>query len=136
MCESKKEFLRRYLNAQKKVKELALEIEELEGRYIMAAKSFDGMPHGQGGNNDLSSFAAKYDAIYHKLKDMLEQSMDAYKEVSDVIERSECNETERCVLRYRYILGFTWERIAVTMELSYQWICELHGRALQKITLT
>ena len=135
ICEYKKDYLRRYLNAKKKVKELALEMEEIEGQYIMAAKAYDGMPHGKGGTSDLSTFAAKYDEVYRQLKEMLERSMDAYKEVSDAIEQSDCNETERCILRYRYILGYTWEKIAVVMELSYQWVCELHGRALNGVSL-
>lgn len=42
---------------------------------------------------------------------------------------------QRAVLTRRYINGQTWERIAVDLDLSYQWVCELHGRALQNISV-
>lgn len=39
----------------------------------------------------------------------------------------------RDLMRYRYIDGLTWEKIAVKMEISYQWVCKLHGDALKEI---
>ena len=44
------------------------------------------------------------------------------------------NVNQRNVLRLRYISGKTWEQIAVDLAFSYQWVCELHGRALQNIS--
>lgn len=38
----------------------------------------------------------------------------------------------RTVLYKYYILNKTFEQTAVEMEKSYQWICELHGKALQQ----
>jgi hypothetical protein len=31
------------------------------------------------------------------------------------------------------VLFKTWEQIACEMDISYQWVCKLHGRALQVI---
>lgn len=40
----------------------------------------------------------------------------------------------RRLLTYRYICGFTWERIAVKMEMSYYHVVHrLHPRALREI---
>lgn len=36
----------------------------------------------------------------------------------------------RMVLFERYLLGRTWEQIAVDMHYTYQHVCRLHGRAL------
>ena len=36
------------------------------------------------------------------------------------------------ILHSRYILYKTWEQIACDMDFTYQWVCELHGRALQE----
>lgn len=41
------------------------------------------------------------------------------------------NPTYRELLTHRYILGKTFEQIAVDMHYTYQWVCILHGRALQ-----
>lgn len=34
------------------------------------------------------------------------------------------------ILRYRYMCDYPWERIAVEMHYSEQWLYELHGQAL------
>ena len=41
----------------------------------------------------------------------------------------------RMLLRYRYVDGMTWERIAVNMNLDARWVRRLHGRALDALTL-
>lgn len=138
MCKKydyKKEWLARYGECKKREKELVLAMEALEARYMLPSKVIDGMPHGSGGDKDLSEFAAKYDAIYEDIKTQVIHSLDVYREVSNAIEDSTANESEKCVLRYRYVHGYTWEKIAVTMELSYVWVCKLHGRALEKIKI-
>lgn len=132
--EVKKDYLRRYLESKRREDELNLAIVELETRYGLRSPALDGMPRGSGGT-DLSAFGAKYDKIHRQLVETLENSLTIYAEIYGAIESSEMPEDEKRVLRYRYIHGYTWERIAVTMEYSYQWICELHGRALQKFRI-
>lgn len=132
--EAKKAYLQRYLNSKRREDELTLAIEELETRYGLQSPKLTGMPHGSGGK-DLSDFAAKYDRLHTQMVETLEASMEIYSQISKAIEDSGGTEAEKCVLRYRYIHGYTWERIAVTMDYSYQWICELHGRALQKFII-
>ena len=39
----------------------------------------------------------------------------------------------REVLELYYIDGYSWERVAETMELDKRWVFRLHGRALQRI---
>lgn len=41
---------------------------------------------------------------------------------------------QRIVLRLRYINGWIWEKIAEELDFSYQWVCVLHGRGLEKIS--
>ena len=43
--------------------------------------------------------------------------------------------TLREVLIQRYILGKKWEQISADTNYGYQWVCKLHGRALQAIKL-
>lgn len=38
---------------------------------------------------------------------------------------------ERLVLRYRYIHGYSWDRIAGEMGYSLRWIYKLHDRAVR-----
>ena len=127
--EKKKEWLRRYIMAVKYEKEIALELEELEGQYILPSRAIDGMPHGSGGDNDLSSFAAAYDKLYFEIKAALEKRIEIRREVRAAIENME-NETEKILMLYRYIDGKTWEQIAVNMGYTWRWVMQIHGRAL------
>lgn len=43
------------------------------------------------------------------------------------------DERLQLLLRYRYIDGLTWERIAVNMNYSYRQVTRMHGRALRQI---
>ena len=134
--ELKKAFLSRYLEAKKAEQSILLEMEELEGSYILPSKEIDGMPHGRGGDHDLSAFGAKYDELYQKLKRMYMRRMAIYEEIIDAIEAMPTGEAEKTVLRYRYIFGYKWEKIAVQMEYSYVWVCKLHGRALYHLKIS
>ena len=83
---AKKRWLRRYLEAVKAEKEIALEMEELEGQYILPSKVIDGMPHGSVGDKDLSAFAAKYDELYREVKAALEERIEIRREVRAAID--------------------------------------------------
>lgn len=37
------------------------------------------------------------------------------------------------ILNKRYVEQKTWEKIACEMGISYQWVCKLHGVALQEV---
>jgi len=41
------------------------------------------------------------------------------------------DETEKAVLRLRYLMGLTWEEIANEVAYSYQYIHIIHKRALE-----
>ena len=49
--------------------------------------------------------------------------------------RSVKDQTLETLLEYRYIDGLTWEDLAEKMHYSYQWVCKLHGKALECIVL-
>lgn len=130
----KKRWLRRYLEAVKAEKEIALEMEELEGQYILPSRVIDGMPHGSGGDADLSAFAAKYDELYREIKDALEERIQIRREVRAAVESLE-NETQKILMLYRYIDGKTWEQIAVIMGYTWRRVLQIHGDALLKIKI-
>ena len=131
---AKKRWLRRYLEAVKAEKEIALEMEELEGQYILPSRVIDGMPHGSGGDADLSAFAAKYDELYREIKDALEERIQIRREVRAAVESLE-NETQKILMLYRYIDGKTWEQIAVIMGYTWRRVLQIHGDALLKIKI-
>ncbi|RHV91250.1 hypothetical protein DXA96_03540 [Lachnospiraceae bacterium OF09-33XD] len=96
---------------------------------MMPAVVNDGMPHGSG-IGDLSGYAAAMDRLMNDLKEQLEKRITIRREITQKIEKMP-NETEKMVLRYRYIHLLKWEEIAVKMCYSWKGIHKVHGRALQ-----
>lgn len=134
-AEQKKEWLSRYRQARYAEDEIMLEIESLEGQFMMPARPLDGMPRGSGGA-DLSGFAAAYDKLRTKLIRQYERRLEIYHEIIDVIEASTgLNETERSILRYRYILCESWEDIEEHVHMERSWIHRIRNNAVDKLRI-
>lgn len=129
---SPKEFLSQYLEADREIDAQLDEIRKLRAKITGTGVNL---------NPDKVQSSPPGDTmarIIEKIMDM-EQEVDTEidelqkirREVFQVI-RSIPNWKQRAVLRRRYINGKTWEQIAVDLDLSYQWVCALHGKALQE----
>lgn len=126
--EEKKQYLRRYQTAKRRVGLIQEEIEELRSSKTSPVGLGDGMPHGSG-TSDLSGYAARLDELLRELEAEKELQMVTYQEirqkigiVSDAIEQE--------ILSRRYLIGQSWEKIAVEMKYSYRHVTKLHGYAL------
>ena len=133
--DEKKAYLRRYGAALRAEKQIEEEITQLRLDTMMPAVINDGMPHGSGGG-DLSGYAAAMDRLMDDLKEQLEKRIAIRREITERIEAMS-DETEKMVLRYRYIhlddnqRCMSWEKIAVKMGYEYRNILYLHGKALK-----
>ena len=126
--DKKKEYLWGYRNSLRRQKMLEDEIHELRLNKMVPSMVQDGMPHGSGGG-DLSGYAAKLDALLQDLEREVDAGIDLRREIVSKIEQLP-NETERLLMRYRYIHGLKWEELAVKMEYGYRNVIKLHGRSL------
>lgn len=131
--EKKKEYLWGYQRALRKQKELEEEICQLRLDTMVPSLIQDGMPHGSGGG-DLSGYAAKVGGLLEDLRELVEKKLDTRREISRKIEEMG-NETEGTLLRYRYIMGLSFEEIAVKMGYTYRHVTRLHGMALQNFKI-
>ena len=131
--EDKKAFLRQYLNCVRAEKGINDEIETLRASAMLPAIAMDGMPHGTN-KSDLSSYMAMLDDLMRKLNAELKRKRNARAEIMAAIEKLP-NETEKLVLKFRYINGWKWERIAEETYYSYQHIHKIHGKALQHLEI-
>ena len=131
--EAKKEYLMRYRDALRAEKQIEEEITQLRLDTMMPAVVNDGMPHGSG-IGDLSGYAAQVDELLQDLKEQMEKRIQIRREITQKIEKMP-NETEKMVLRYRYIHLLKWEEIAVKMCYSWKGIHKVHGRALQRFKM-
>lgn len=124
----KKVYLKRYHAAELAEKEIREEIDDLRMNKMFPALIQDGMPHGSS-CMDLSEYAAQLDELLTELKDKMEQQIRLRKEITQKIEEMP-DETEKTVLRLRYIRWMKWEQIAERMGYSLRNITKIHGKAL------
>lgn len=126
--EKKKEYLRRYHAAELAEQEIREEIDDLRMNKMFPALIQDGMPHGSS-CGDLSAYAVQLDELLIELKDQMEKRIKIRREITEKIEAMQ-DETEKTVLRLRYIHWMQWEQIADRMGYSIRNITKIHGKAL------
>jgi len=126
-----KQYLRKIKRLDSFVKAKEEEISEIRNRLeslgctdylvdrIQTFSNVDKIPDGIGKLMDLEKKYEKAIRDLYALK----------KEASDWIENMD-NEDYKLLLTLRYLRFKTFEEIAVEMHFSFQWICELHKRAL------
>lgn len=128
--EKKKEYLRSYRVHVRRVQRITAEIEELRAmKMYPSVKDNDGMPHGSGGQGDMSGYAANLDQMIQELIDERYMRIKTYQQIAGQIKKLR-SENEKDVLFYRYIKGLDWWEIAEKMSFSERWIYKLHGKAL------
>lgn len=126
--ELKKAFLKRYQECLKIEKSIEDEIRELRASVMIPTQAMDGMPHGTG-KSDLSSYAARVEEMFSRLGREMDHRFEVRREIIRAIEALP-TEAERMVLRFRYINGWAWERVAVESNYDYRYVLKIHGKAL------
>ena len=69
-------------------------------------------------------------------RSLAEKVMAARCEATEKAIQSVPDERLRLLLRYRYIDGMAFERIAEKLGLSRQWVCGLHDSAVNQIEIS
>lgn len=132
--EEKKQYLRRYQAAKKRAKRIQEEIDALRSSETSPVGLGDGLPHGSG-TSDLSGYAARWDELVRELEAEREMQMVTYREIRQQIGMVP-DPTEQEILSRRYLIGQSWEKIAVEMGYSYRNITRIHGHALQNFEIS
>lgn len=132
--EKKKEYLRSYRAAKRREKYILEEIQRLRADKMFPSLVADGMPHGSGGG-DLARYMELVEEQIEKLGKERLETAEVYTRIERQIRQME-NETEKEVLRLRYIRGMKWEEIAAEMGYSWKQIHRIHGSALSNFKMT
>ena len=128
--EKKKEYLRSYRKHIRRIHRINAEIAELRAmKMYPSMKPDDGMPHGSGGQDDLSGYAGDIDEMIRELQHERYLRIKTYQQIVRQIKRMR-SENEKDVLFYRYIKGLEWYEIAEILKYSERWIHKIHGKAL------
>lgn len=131
----KKKYLRSYRDHVRRIHRINAEIAELRSMKMHPSMRIgNGMPHGSGGQEDLSGYAAEIDEMIRQLVHERSVSYKTYKEIARQIKRMN-SRNESDVLFYRYISGLDWWEIAEKMGYSQRHITRIHGKALTHFEL-
>lgn len=122
-----KQELRRYREIMKKIENLEAERQTV----IKLVKYPDGLPHGSGVGDPTAEAGAKLADLAAEISDTIDLLRDERSRIEAVISR--LPEREYNLMHNRYILGQTWEQVAVNMNYSYRRVLQLHGEILRKI---
>lgn len=125
-----KEFLRSVREQDRLLRAYEQELEDLRRRaYNISSPKL--------GDKIQSNHLATLDEIVDKLDLQIEKVNAAWDELIDKRDQAKAlidkvdDESIRCVLYRYYILGQTWELIAVDMNYTIRRIYQLHGQALK-----
>lgn len=125
-----KEYLLRYQAAKREIEDLDYRMAQLRLKYAApSAIEYSDMPKAHNTEHDLSEYVAKMDEMtdymiskYTRLRGI---EVDIYKRVDQMQDQ-----TEKDILRTRYIDGLTWDQIALKLGYSRRNVTRIHGRAL------
>lgn len=131
--ERKKEYLKGYIYSVRKAQRLKEQMDELRSQQMFPSVNHDGMPQGNA-HSDLSGYMARLDALISQLEHEQALAVQQYREIHDRIHQMQ-EGAEKEVLIRRYLMGRTWEQIAVEMNYTYRHVTRLHGAALQSFSL-
>lgn len=87
---------------------------------------------GRRCSSSVEEYVAKIVDLEHEIDLRIDEYVDLTREIEAVIERVG-DDRHRDILRYRYINGWSWEKIAREMHYDRRQITRLHGFALWEI---
>ena len=125
--------LKKYISLKEEAEELRQQAEYLEEDIrSLKATVIDGMPKGSGVNDNIGNLVARVDKLRRDYLFKYDSALCQLYRIERVIEGLE-DETERRLMRKRYIQGLQWEDICV--DLHYEWaqIHRIHARVLKRI---
>ena len=132
--QEKKEFLSRYLEILAEEKDIREEIAYWESKAQKVTSSWSAVPSGGNGSDKVQMGAIKIAELRESLIDKINHLVSVRIEIERAIGTVQ-DDTQRRLLRRKYINGLTLEQIAVEMHYSYVHTCRIHGYALSNIML-
>ena len=129
-------YLKRYILLDREIDRKVQEIARWRGMLGKVTAVYSSAPQGGG------SIYGKTEGIIAKIVDLereinreIDVLVNIREDIKDIIAAAE-DGRERMLLEYRYLDGKTFEWIAGEMELSWQWVHNLHSKILSKIILS
>jgi len=109
------------------------ELSSLKELATSITSAFGNEPVSGTKNTDrIGSIIAKIDEIERELDQMIDEYVDYRQEISKSIEQ--INDVLKATILYKHYFQFeNFGDIATDLGYTYQWVCTVHGRALQSL---
>ena len=133
--QEKKAYLGRYRDNEREIRRTEEEILRWESLSRKTTTTMGSAGGGSNGEDKLQAAVEKIVRWQNRLTLQLGERVRLREEIEVAIGTVE-DERLRLLLRYRYIDGWTWERIAVELNYAYRNVTRLHGRALDEIKMS
>ena len=130
--QEKKAYLGRYRDNEREIRRAEEEILRWESLSRKTTTTMGAAGGGSNGEDKLQAAVEKIVRWQNRLTLQLAERVRLREEIEAAIGTVE-DERLRLLLRYRYIDGLTFERIAVELNYSWRQICNLHGKALNEV---
>lgn len=132
--QEKKKFLRRYQVLDADIRQICEELKEWRKRAMKLTTVYLDLPaNGRAGNpaqiavEQIAQFEVRLDWHVEELVRVRVEIQKAIAKLDSPVMRN--------VLKYRYISGHTWEKVAQDMDYTIRHVTRLHNQALQRLSL-
>ncbi len=129
---STKEWLKRAWKIDNEITALERELLSAKERMLSVTAHYSDIKVQTSKSNKTEDATLKYIEYKNKLECRIDALYAVKCEIADAISKVD-NPTYRTLLELRYLRYMTWEKIAVELDITFQWVHVLHKRALKKI---
>ena len=130
----KVEWLRRYRDAQRTMRRLLEELQQLQAEAASVSAALPGMPSGGGDGQAIPRAVERIADAESRLVSAYGAALSEHNRVKDAIDTVP-DPLRRDILTRRYILVQRWERIAADNDLVMRQVFRLHHRAVEDLSL-
>ena len=127
-----KEFMKQHERIVEKIRQIEIQIYDIEQTLGVKGVNYDSQPHGSGISQVTESTATKLIELREVQRDLVDKLWIKRIEIERVIFMIE-NATFAELLQRKYIRLQKWEDIATDMKFDSRYIYKLHGKALVEV---
>lgn len=124
-----KEFMKQHERIVEKIRQIEIQIYDIEQTLGIKGVNYDSQPHGSGISQVTESTATKLIELREMQRDLVDKLWTKRIEIERVIFMIE-NATLAELLQRKYIRLQKWDDIATDMKFDSRYIYKLHGKAL------
>lgn len=126
-----KEWLNQARRLQTQIDAQREQIARLRATIGCGTRNLSGMPGG-GKKHDWTDTAIQAEELEMRLDGNIRELIALKQSILDAIEAVDDTDC-RIVLEYRYLCGWSWQRIATAMHYDRTSVWRIHGRAVMKV---